>query len=84
MKIACLEIKDCEAESVKSKLPDAILLIATNPVDVMSQASIRIPGLSRERVIGSGTVRYPPGRVVGGRACRLRLPQNYRSQSYRS
>ena len=36
--------------------PDAILLIATNPVDVMAQASLRISGLSRERVIGSGTI----------------------------
>ncbi len=41
---------------IMANAPDAILLIATNPVDVMTQASIRISGLSRTRVIGSGTI----------------------------
>ncbi|MEE8586176.1 MAG: L-lactate dehydrogenase [Acidobacteriota bacterium] len=41
---------------IMANVPDAILLIATNPVDVMTQASIRISGLSRTRVIGSGTI----------------------------
>ncbi len=41
---------------VVANAPEAILLIATNPVDVMAQASIRISGFSRERVIGSGTI----------------------------
>lgn len=36
--------------------PDAILLVATNPVDVMTQVATRISGLPRSRVIGSGTV----------------------------
>ena len=36
--------------------PDAILLVATNPVDVMTQVATRISGLPRTRVIGSGTV----------------------------
>lgn len=36
--------------------PAAILLIATNPVDVMTQIATRISGLPRERVIGTGTV----------------------------
>ncbi len=36
--------------------PDAILLVATNPVDVMTQIATRISGLPRERVIGSGTI----------------------------
>ncbi|HYH17250.1 MAG TPA: L-lactate dehydrogenase [Azospirillum sp.] len=36
--------------------PDAILLVATNPVDVMTQVATRISGLPRERVIGSGTI----------------------------
>lgn len=36
--------------------PDAILLVATNPVDVMTQVATRISGLARERVIGSGTI----------------------------
>lgn len=36
--------------------PDAILLVATNPVDVMTQVAARLSGLPRERVIGSGTI----------------------------
>ncbi len=36
--------------------PDAILLVATNPVDVMTQVAAAISGLPRERVIGSGTI----------------------------
>lgn len=36
--------------------PDAILLVATNPVDVMTQVATRISGLPRSRVIGSGTI----------------------------
>jgi L-lactate dehydrogenase len=36
--------------------PDAILVIATNPVDVMTQVATRISGLPPERVIGSGTI----------------------------
>ena len=36
--------------------PDAILLIATNPVDVMTQVALKVSGLPRARVIGSGTV----------------------------
>lgn len=36
--------------------PDPILLIASNPVDVMTQVSQAISGLPRTRVIGSGTI----------------------------
>ncbi len=36
--------------------PDAILLIASNPVDVMTQITQAISGLPRTRVIGSGTI----------------------------
>ncbi len=36
--------------------PDGILLIATNPVDVLTHASLRLSGLPPERVIGSGTI----------------------------
>ncbi len=35
---------------------DAILLVATNPVDIMTQVATRISGLPSERVIGSGTI----------------------------
>lgn len=36
--------------------PDAILLIATNPVDVMTMVATRLSGLPAPRVIGSGTI----------------------------
>lgn len=36
--------------------PDGILLIATNPVDVLTYVSLKLSGLSHERVIGSGTI----------------------------
>jgi L-lactate dehydrogenase len=41
---------------VLAHAPDAILLVATNPVDIMTMAIIRISGLPPERVIGSGTI----------------------------
>lgn len=36
--------------------PDAVLLIASNPVDVMTQVTTRLSGLPPGRVIGSGTI----------------------------
>jgi L-lactate dehydrogenase len=36
--------------------PDAILLVATNPVDVMTQIATRQAGLPPGRVLGSGTI----------------------------
>jgi L-lactate dehydrogenase len=36
--------------------PDGIILVATNPVDVLSYLTYRISGLPAERVIGSGTI----------------------------
>lgn len=35
---------------------DALLLIATNPVDILSYASYRLSGLPSHRVLGSGTI----------------------------
>ena len=35
--------------------PDGIILVATNPVDVLTHAAGRISGLSASRVFGSGT-----------------------------
>jgi L-lactate dehydrogenase len=43
------------SEVVKAA-PDSILVIATNPVDVMTQAALRISGFAPTRVIGSGTI----------------------------
>jgi L-lactate dehydrogenase len=36
--------------------PDGIILVATNPVDVLTYLTHRISGLPAERVIGSGTI----------------------------
>lgn len=36
--------------------PDAILLIVSNPVDIMTYATLKITGFPNSRVIGSGTV----------------------------
>ena len=37
-------------------VPNAILLIASNPVDIMTQITVRLSGLPASRVIGSGTI----------------------------
>lgn len=37
-------------------VPDAILLIASNPVDIMTEITTRISGLLPQRIIGSGTI----------------------------
>lgn len=36
--------------------PDAILLLITNPVDVLTYVALKVSGLPRGRVLGSGTV----------------------------
>jgi L-lactate dehydrogenase len=36
--------------------PNALLLLVTNPVDVMTELALKLTGLPKERVIGSGTV----------------------------
>ncbi len=41
---------------IKAVNSDAILLIATNPVDIMTYITYKLSGFPAERVIGSGTV----------------------------
>lgn len=36
--------------------PEALLIVATNPVDIMTQVAARVSGLPSGRVIGSGTI----------------------------
>jgi L-lactate dehydrogenase len=43
-------------DQVLTHAPDAILLIASNPVDVMTGITVRLTGLPAHRVIGSGTI----------------------------
>jgi L-lactate dehydrogenase len=42
--------------AVLAAAPDAILLVATNPVDVMTLVATRVAGLPSGRVLGSGTI----------------------------
>ncbi len=42
--------------AVGDSAPEAILLIATNPVDIMTDVATRLSGLPAQRVIGSGTI----------------------------
>ncbi|MBK1636304.1 L-lactate dehydrogenase [Rhodovulum adriaticum] len=42
--------------AVRAAAPQAILLVATNPVDVMTHVTTRLSGLAPGRVIGSGTI----------------------------
>lgn len=41
---------------VRAAAPEAILLIASNPVDIMTDVATRLSGLPPARVIGSGTI----------------------------
>ncbi len=36
--------------------PDAILLIATNPVDIMTEVALKLSGFPKNRILGTGTV----------------------------
>lgn len=42
--------------TVRSEAPGALLIIATNPVDVMTQVAAGLAGLPPGRVIGTGTI----------------------------
>ena len=42
--------------SVVQNNPNGIILVATNPVDVLSYATWKMSGLPKERVLGSGTI----------------------------
>ena len=56
---------------VMAVCPEAILLVASNPVDLMAQITTRLSGLPPGRVIGSGTIldtarfRWLVGRHLG-------------------
>jgi len=41
---------------VRTHAPDAILVVASNPVDLITQIVLRLSSLPPERVIGSGTI----------------------------
>jgi len=41
---------------LQAQAPDAIYMLVTNPVDVITYAALKLSGLPRNRVFGSGTV----------------------------
>ncbi len=58
--------------TVVEHAPEALLLIVSNPVDVLAYAAYRISGMSPKRVIGSGTVLDSARlRFLLGRHCRV-------------
>lgn len=50
-----LKIMDNVSRQISMRCPGCILLIVTNPVDVITNAAIRTTGLPPHRVMGSGT-----------------------------
>ena len=48
-------IRDVVPELIRRN-PDAVLMVITNPVDVLTEAAVRYAGLPPGRVLGSGTV----------------------------
>jgi len=58
MDLAAANARICAAllPKVVTVAPDALLLLVTNPVDVITQVAIKLTGLPWERVFGSGTV----------------------------
>lgn len=43
-------------EQVVRYNPNGLILVATNPVDVLTYAAVKISGLPKQRVLGSGTI----------------------------
>lgn len=44
------------AQEIKNSGFDGILIVASNPVDIMSYVAMKVSGLPKEKVIGSGTL----------------------------
>ncbi len=44
------------AKDVKQHAPDAVVLVVTNPLDVMTYVALRVTGFPRERVVGMGGI----------------------------
>ena len=51
-----IDICKSVVENVVAQTREAILLVVTNPVDVLTRAALKFSGLPKQRVIGSGTV----------------------------
>ncbi|WP_027414754.1 L-lactate dehydrogenase [Aneurinibacillus terranovensis] len=51
-----VQIFDSIIKQITAYTTKAILLIATNPVDILTQVALKLSGFPKERVIGSGTL----------------------------
>jgi L-lactate dehydrogenase len=58
LELAGTNVEICRAlvPSLLEVAPDAVLLMVTNPVDVLTLAALKFSGLPKNRVLGSGTV----------------------------
>lgn len=58
LELAAVNVEMCRSlvPDLVGLSPDAILLLVTNPVDVVTYAAVRASGLPSRRVFGSGTV----------------------------
>ena len=48
------KIVDCYAKKIAEYAPDSIILVATNPVDVMTTIALKASGFKKSKVIGVG------------------------------
>jgi L-lactate dehydrogenase len=58
LELAAVNVEMCRSlvPTLLELSPDAILLLVTNPVDIVTYAAVQVSGLSSQRVFGSGTV----------------------------
>ncbi|HWK29952.1 MAG TPA: L-lactate dehydrogenase [Solirubrobacter sp.] len=58
LELAAVNVEMCKAmlPALAELSPDALFLLVTNPVDVVTYAAVKASGLGSQRVFGSGTV----------------------------
>src|SRR5258705_2289136 len=81
------------SEQIRATSPNAILIVVSNPLDVMSYVAMKVTGFPRERVIGMAGVLVTPrdraffaggpgGSVWGDQARVLGGPAGWRGRGY--
>lgn len=51
-----LKVMEAAAREIALRAPEAMLIVVSNPVDVLTRAAVELTGFPARRVIGSGTV----------------------------
>ena len=64
-------IMESAGRSIARAAPDSVLVVVSNPLDVLTTAAAEVTGFSESRVFGSGTVLDTARR---GRCCGRRTP----------